>query len=440
MPQDNLKTPPQNLEAERGVIGAILIDANALPKVADILHAEHFYSPQHALLYESITNLYSAAKPVDVVTITSELKKRKKLAQAGGSAYLSELIAEVPTSAHLVEYANLVKEASVRRSLITYGATLADQARIESKELEEILSELEGQLFSLSIDNTQREFLSAAELVEMHFEQIEEYSKNPNALRGLPTGLRDLDAMLGGIHDSDLLIVAARPSVGKSSFALDIARHVAVEEHKSVAIFSLEMPSIQVIQRILSQQINVSLWDLRMGMMTDEGYSRFAEGAGKLAEAKLYVDDTPGVTIGSLRSKCRKLMMDKGLDMIVVDYLQLMQGSGKYKDNRAQEISEISRGLKLLARELSVPVVALAQLNRSVENRADHMPQLSDLRDSGSIEQDADVVMFLSREKLYNPDTEKQNIADVIISKHRNGPIGIVELKFIEENTKFADL
>lgn len=433
------RLPPQNLEAERGVIGAILIDANALPKVADILSHRHFYSPQHALIYDSITSLYNQAKPIDVVTLTSELKKRKKLTQVGGSAYLSELIAEVPTSSHLEHYASLVKEASVRRSLISYAAELDGTAREEQKELQDIMDDLESKLFSLSIDNTQREFSSAAELVEQHFEQIEEFSKNPNALRGLPTGLNSLDSMLGGLHDSDLVIIAARPAVGKSSFALDIARHLAVEQAKSVAVFSLEMPGIQVIQRVLSQQINVSLWDLRMGMMTDEGYSRFAEGAGKLSNAKLYVDDTPGVTVGSLRSKARKLMMEQGLDILVVDYLQLMQGSGNYKDSRAQEISEISRGLKLVARELGVPVLALAQLNRAVENRADHMPQLSDLRDSGSIEQDADVVMFLSREKLFNPETERKDVVDVIVAKHRNGPTGRVELRFIEDNTKFVD-
>jgi replicative DNA helicase len=436
----NQKLPPQNLDAEKSVIGAVLIDANALSKVADTLKPEHFYSPQHALIFGAIINLFHAAKPIDVVTVTDELKKQQKLRQAGGSAYLSEVIAEVPTAAHLVEYANIVREASVRRSLISFAGSLTDNAHEEQRELDEILNELEGQIFSLSQDNTQRGFLSAAELVEMHFEKTEEYSKNPNALRGLSTGLRSVDAMLGGLHNSDLIIVAARPSVGKTSFALDLARHVAVEGGKSVAVFSLEMPAIQVIERMLAQQINVGLWDLRMGKMTDEGYARFAEGAGRLSESKLFVDDSPGITIGQLRSKARKLKLEQGLDMIVLDYLQLMQGSGKYSDSRAYEISEISQGLKLLARELNIPLIALAQLNRAVENRSDHIPQLSDLRDSGSIEQDADLVMFLSREKLFNPDTERQDSADVFIAKHRNGPIGKIELRFIEDNTKFVDL
>jgi replicative DNA helicase len=434
----NLITPPQNIDAERSILGAILLDTEALPKVADTLRPENFYSPQHAIIYECILQLFQAAKPVDLVTLTSQLKKANKLQQVGGSAYLSELIAMVPTAAHMQEYASIVREESVRRSLISLASRTQELAMQQEKRLEEIMDEVESRLFNLSKDNTQRDFQTAAELLEKHFEITEEYSKNPNALRGLPTGLRDVDAILGGLHKSDLIILAARPSVGKTSFALDIGRHIAVEAEKSVAIFSLEMPALQVMQRVLSQQINVSLWDIRMGQYTDAAYARVADGADKLARARLFVDDTPGLSAMQLRSKSRKLKLEQGLDLIIVDYLQLMQGNTRH-ESRVQEIAEISRSLKLLARELEVPIVALAQLNRAVENRTDRIPQLSDLRDSGSIEQDADVVMFLSREKLFNPESNKDT-ADVFIAKHRNGAIGKVELRFVEENTKFVDV
>lgn len=432
------RVPPQSLDAERSVLGAILIDTEALSKVADILEPQSFYSPQHTLIYEAIIALYQQAKPLDVVTLTNQLKKVNKLDQAGGSAYLSELIASVPTSAHLTEYASIVRENSIRRNMISLAGKMDESARQELRKLDDILDEVETSLFSLAKDNTQKDFLTAAELIEKHFEITEEYSRNPNALRGMPTGLRDIDGILGGLHRSDLIIVAARPSVGKSSFAMDIGRHAAVEDGKSVAIFSLEMPALQVMQRILSQQINVSLWDIRMGQLTDAGYARLAEGADKLSRSRIFVDETPGLSAMQLRSKARKLMLEHGLDLIVIDYLQLMQGNGR-TDNRVQEISEISRSLKLLARELEVPIVALAQLNRSVESRTDRVPQLSDLRDSGSIEQDADIVMFLSREKLFNPESNSDK-ADVFVAKHRNGAIGKVELRFVEENTKFVDI
>lgn len=432
------RVPPQNLDAERSVLGAILIDTEALSKVADILEPQSFYSPQHMLIYEAIIALYQQAKPLDVVTLTNQLKKVNKLDQAGGSAYLSELIASVPTSAHLTEYASIVRENSIRRNMISLAGKMDESARQELRKLDDILDEVETNLFSLAKDNTQKDFLTAAELIERHFEITEEYSRNPNALRGMPTGLRDIDGILGGLHRSDLIIVAARPSVGKSSFAMDIGRHAAVEDGKSVAIFSLEMPALQVMQRVLSQQINVSLWDIRMGQLTDAGYARLAEGADKLSRSRMFIDETPGLSAMQLRSKARKLMLEHGLDLIIIDYLQLMQGNGR-TDNRVQEISEISRSLKLLARELEVPIVALAQLNRSVESRPDRTPQLSDLRDSGSIEQDADIVLFLSREKLFNPESNSDK-ADVFVAKHRNGAIGKVELRFVEENTKFVDI
>lgn len=435
----NTTLPPQNLEAERSVLGAILLDTEVLPEIAEILLPEHFYSPQHTLIFEAVMQLYQSSKPVDLVTLTSQLKKNSKLQQVGGSAYLSELVANVPTAAHAEEYAHLVKEESTRRSLINLATKAQELAQKEDKPLDDVLDELESKLFGISKANTKKDFVHAAELIEKHLEIMEEQAKNPNAMRGMPTGLKGIDLILGGLHKSDLIILAARPAVGKTAFALDIARHAAVESGKSVAIFSLEMPAIQLIRRILAQQSNVSMWDIRQAQLTDAGYARMAEAYDLVAKSKLFVDDSPGLSIMQLRSKARKLMMEQGLDLIVIDYLQLMQGSGSKVENRVLEISEISRSLKILARELNIPIMALAQLNRAVESRPDRMPMLSDLRDSGAIEQDADVIMFLSREKQYNPESTKDT-TDVIVAKHRNGAVGKVELRFIEESTKFADV
>jgi len=431
--------PPQNLEAERSIIGAILIDPEVLPNIAEILKVEHFYSPQHALIYEAIIQLYQASKPVDMVTLTSQLKKNNKLQQVGGSAYISELIATVPTSAHSTEYASLVKEESTRRNLIALASKAQELAQSQERPLEEVLDELESKLFSISQNTIKRDFVTAAQLVEQHIEAMEEYSRNPNAMHGISTGLKAVDMILGGLHKSDLLIVAARPGVGKSSFALEIARHAAVEDGRSVGIFSLEMPANQLIKRILASQSNVSLWDIRQAQLTDAAYARMAEAYDSVSKAKIFIDDNPSLTVMQLRSKARKLMLEHGLDLLIIDYLQLMQGSTSKVENRVQEITEISRSLKILARELNIPVIALAQLNRSVESRTDRVPQLSDLRDSGSIEQDADVVMFLSREKQFNPESTKET-TDVFVAKHRNGATGRVELRFIEESTKFADV
>lgn len=431
--------PPQNLEAERSVLGSILLDPEVLPNVAEVLKVEHFYSPQHALIFEAVLQLYQASKPVDLVTLTSQLKKNNKLQQVGGSAYLSELVAIVPTSAHSEEYAALVKEESTRRSLISLASKAQELAQSQEKPLEDVLDELESKLFSISQSTVKKDFSTAAELIEQHIELMEEYSRNPNALHGISTGLKALDGILGGLHKSDLLIVAARPGVGKTSFALELARYAAVDNAKSVAIFSLEMPANQLIRRILAQQSNVSLWDIRQAQLTDAAYARMAEAYDLVSRARIFVDDNPSLTVMQLRSKARKLMLEQGLDLLVIDYLQLMQGSTSKVENRVQEITEISRSLKILARELNIPVIALAQLNRSVENRTDRVPQLSDLRDSGSIEQDADVVMFLSREKQFNPESTKDT-TDIFVAKHRNGAVGRVELRFIEESTKFADV
>lgn len=437
----NLRIPPQNLDAERAIIGSILIDPVVMNKIGDIVKAEHFYDNRNQVLYEFIAKLYAKGKNIDVITLNAELSKKNKVKQAGGAEYLSEIIATIPTSANVEDYAEIVRECSIRRQLITFGAKLDESARQQTEELTVVLNELEKNLFSISKDTSTTDFYDASTLLEMQMKKADEYAKNPNGLRGMPTGLKSIDKILGGLHKSDLIILAARPAVGKSAFTFDICRHIAVEEGKTVAIFSLEMPAIQVIERMLAQQIQVNLWNLRMSKMSDEDYKKYSIGAGKLADSKLFVDDTPGINIMQLRTKARKLMLEHNLDLILIDYLQLMQGTGgKGMDNRAQEIAEISRSLKILARELNIPVIALSQLNRAVENRQEKVPQLSDLRESGSIEQDADLVMFLGRD--VNEDIDESNPVfnvDVFIAKHRNGPTGKVRLKFVGAQQKFFD-
>ena len=437
---NNLRVPPQNLEAERAIIGSVLIDSSVMNKIGDIVKPENFYDNRNQILFEFISKLYSKGKNIDVITLNAELSKKGKVKESGGSEYLSEIIASIPTSANVEDYAEIVRESSIRRQLISFGAKLDESARKQEEELNDVLNDLEKSLFSISNDSSSTDFYDAATLLEMQMKKADEYAKNPNGLRGLPTGLKALDKILGGLHKSDLIILAARPSVGKSAFSFDICRHVAVEAKKTVAIFSLEMPAIQVIERMLSQQIRVNLWNLRMSKMTDDDYKKYSVGAGKLADSKIFVDDTPGINIMQLRTKARKLMLEHNLDLIMIDYLQLMQGNIKSQDNRAQEIAEISRSLKILARELNIPIIALSQLNRAVENRQEKIPQLSDLRESGSIEQDADLVMFLGRD--VNEEVDEMNPiykVDVFIAKHRNGPTGKIRLKFVGAQQKFFD-
>ncbi len=435
----DLRVPPQNLEAEKAVIGSILIDPDSLSKVHDILRADYFYDPRHSLIYSTIDKLFVENRAIDVLTITDELKKNKKIKQSGGAAYLSEIVAEVPTSANIYDYAVIVKEKATRRSLISYGSKLDESAREENREIEDILDELESNLLGLSTDSATRDFFDSATLLEMQMERADEYAKNPNALRGLSTGLKNIDNILGGLHKSDLIILAARPSVGKSAFAVHMAREAAVSEHKSVAYFSLEMPAVQVMERMMAQQMHANLWRLRMGNLNESEFKRIPEATGKLGEAKIFINDTPGISMMQLRSKARKLAMENGLDLIIIDYLQLM--TTRDIDNRAQAVGEISRSLKILARELNIPIIALSQLNRAVENRQDRMPQLSDLRESGSIEQDADLVIFLSREIITDEEENSDDKKiDVIIAKHRNGGVGKVNLKFIAPEQRFEDI
>ncbi len=439
----SLKLPPNNVEAEKAVIGSILIDNDTFNKVGDLIRAEFFYDPKHQVIFANIVNLYNSSKPIDYLTLSTELKKNKKLKEAGGVEYLNEILNFVPTSANVLEYANIVKENAVRRQLITYSGKFDELARKEDEPLESVLNTLEKDVFSLSQDSTKSDFAGASELIVQQMAKADEYAKNPGALRGLPTGLKDLDKHLGGLHKSDLIILAARPSVGKSAFSFDIARHIAVRDGKTVALFSLEMPAVQVIERVMAAQVHMDLWDIRMGNVKD--WDKYSKGVGEISNAKLFVDDTAGINIMQLRSKIRRLKLEHGLDFVVIDYLQLMQGSGSRTslDNRAQEVGEISRSLKILARELKIPIMALSQLNRSVETRGG-VPQLSDLRESGSIEQDADLVIFLSRDMTATEDMDAAEAnpkidVSVTIAKHRNGPIGTVKVRFVSRQTRFED-
>lgn len=439
----SLKIPPNNIDAEKAVIGSVLIDNDTFNKVGDIVKPEFFYDPKHQVIFSSIVTLYSSSKPIDFLTLSTELKRNKKLKEAGGAEYLNEILNFVPTSANVLEYANIVKENAIRRQLITYSSKFDELARKEDEPLDNVLNTIEKDVFSLSQDSTRTDFAGASELITLQMAKADEYAKNPGALRGLPTGLKDLDKHLGGLHKSDLIILAARPSVGKSAFSFDIARHIAVRDNKTVAIFSLEMPSVQVIERIMAQQVYMDLWDIRMGNIKD--WDKYSKGVGEISNAKLFVDDTAGINIMQLRSKVRRLKLEHGLDFVLIDYLQLMQGSGSKgsADNRTQEVGEISRSLKILARELKIPIMALSQLNRSVETRGG-VPQLSDLRESGSIEQDADLVMFLSRDMTATEDMdaaeENPKIdVSVTIAKHRNGPIGTVKVRFVPRQTRFED-
>lgn len=437
------RIPPQNLDAEKAVIGSILIDTSSIEKVFDILESNFFYEPRHSLIYEAIYNLHSKSKAVDVLTVTDELKRMKKLRESGGAAYLSEIASGVPTSANIKRYAEIVKEKYIRRSLISFGAKLDETSRDEKRPLEEIIDELESDILNVSQDSTEQDFLDSTTLLEQQMERADEYARDPNGIRGLPTGIKSVDSILQGLHNSDFIILAARPSVGKSAFAINLARHIAVNEGKTVAFFSLEMPGIQIIERMLAQQMDASLWNIRMGKLQKDEMRRYPEAQGKIGDANILIDETPGITVNQIRTKSRRLMIEKGLDLIVIDYLQLMQT--RNIENRAQAVGEMSRSLKILARELQIPVIALSQLNRSIESRSrtDKTPQLSDLRESGSIEQDADLVMFLNRESSSEEDEEndfqEEINVDLHIAKHRNGPVGKCSLIFKGAHQTYRD-
>lgn len=435
------KIPPQNIEAEQSILGSLLIDKDAVIKIADNLSPEDFYRDDHAIIFEAILVLFEKRSPIDLVTLTDYLEKSKKLKDIGGASYLATLVNFVPSAAHVKRYAEIVHTKATLRRLISAATNIIQFSYNETDEVDSVLDKAESELLSVSQKFSRQYFIPVKSVLTETFDRIDELSKHKGKVSGVSTGFKDLDSLLAGLQPSDLIILAARPSMGKTSFALNVAQHVAMREKTPVGVFSLEQSKEQIVDRIICGESNVDGWKLRTGNLTDEDFPKIGQAMAMLSEAPIYIDDSPMLNIMEIRTKARRLQSEHGLGLIIVDYLQLMQGRQSSRDiNRVQEISEISRGLKAIARELNVPVVALSQLSRAVEHRPDKRPQLSDLRESGSIEQDADIVMFIYRDDYYDPESEKKNIAEVLIRKHRNGPIGSIELYFIPNQTKFRSI
>lgn len=436
------KIPPQNTEAEASLLGAILIDSDAIVKIADTIQVHDFYDEKHQRIFEGAKQLYEKHSPIDVLTLTDQLKATGFLDMVGGAAYLTELTNYVPTAAHVEQYANIVAQKALRRRLIKASQNTVGLGYDESKSIQELVEEAEQNLFEISQVHVSQDVVSLETILSESFDRLDELHKDKGKIRGIPTGFKDIDNMLAGFQRSDLIILAARPSMGKTAFALNLAHNVATKAGVPVLMFSLEMSKEQLVDRLLAMESGVDAWALRTGNLSDNDFERIGQAMGTLSEAQMYIDDTPGITVSDLRTKARREAHQHELGLIIVDYLQLMSGGGKFASdgNRVQEISEISRGLKGIARELNVPVLALSQLSRSVESRNPQIPQLADLRESGSIEQDADVVAFIYREEYYKPDTDRKSITDILIKKHRNGPVGNVELYFEKEKQRFRSL
>ncbi len=434
--------PPQNIEAEASVLGAILLEGSLLETITDQLAAADFYRKQHGLIYTSMLSLYEASEPIDVLTVANKLDEAKQIDTVGGAAYLAELAGSVPTTANFGTYVEIVGKKATLRRLISASREISDLALKESDDVVNIVDSAEKRLFQVAKAYNDSAFSALRDVLSASFDRIDELHKDKGKLRGVPTGFASLDAKLAGLQPSDLVILAARPSMGKTALALNIARNAAVKSRVSVGIFSLEMSKEQLVDRLLSLEAGVDSWKLRTGNLAEADFPKLAGAMDTLAGAKIFVDDNPSISIMEMRARARRLQAEGGLDLLIVDYLQLMENaSGKSNpDNRVQEISQISRSLKALARELKVPVLALSQLSRAVESRPGNTPQLSDLRESGSIEQDADVVMFIYRDEMYNRDTDKKNIAEILIKKHRNGPTGEADLFFSADQQKFTDL
>jgi replicative DNA helicase len=442
---DNTSTidrlPPQNTEAEQSVLGCLMLDKDAIIKIADTVIPEDFYDFRHKLIYETMLELFERNVSIDILTVSNTLEEKKLLDKVGGTSYLTQLVNAVPSAAHVAYYGTIIRKKGTLRRLIQSAGEITNMAFSEEGEIEDILDTAEQRLFNVSQKHLKQNFVSISSVLHETFERIDELHREKGKLRGIATGLIDLDRLLGGLQKSDLVVLAARPSMGKTSMALDILRYIAVNLKVPVGIFSLEMSKDQLVDRLLSAQSNVNLWKIRTGNLNDDDFEKIGDAMGSLAEAQIFIDDAAGGNIMEIRTKARRLQAEQKLGLIVVDYLQLMAGRNSNGDNRVQEVSEISRSLKILARELNVPVLALSQLSRGVENRPDKVPQLSDLRESGSIEQDADVVMFIYREDLYKgKESSRPNIAEIHIKKHRNGPTGQVDLYFDAEQASFRNL
>lgn len=433
---------PYSVESEASVLGAILIDNDSLIKIADKLAPEDFYDLRHRSIYESVQVLYQQNKPIDVLTLSEHLKAHGKIEDIGGAAYLSELTNYVPTAANIEAYAETVAQKSLRRRLVEVNKEIHGWMLDETKSLNELIEETENEIFKLTQRHVKENIVSIEEVLSESFERLDELHKDKGKLRGITTGFKSLDNLLAGLQRSDLFVLAARPAMGKTAMVLNLAHNVATKAEQPVLIFSLEMSKEQLVDRMLSRESGVSAWALRTGNLTDDDFEKIGQAMGTLGEAPIYIDDTPGLTIAELRTKAKREAHRHPLGLIIVDYLQLMSGGARFSGqaNRVQEISEISRGLKGVARELNVPLIALSQLSRSVESRHPQIPQLSDLRESGSIEQDADVVAFLYREDYYNPETDKQNILEVHVRKHRHGEVDNVELYFDREKQRITDI
>ncbi|MBU1445814.1 replicative DNA helicase [Patescibacteria group bacterium] len=443
MNQNISRVPPHSLEAERSTLGALLIDKDAIIKIADLIHDEDFYHEKHGMIFAAINELFEKRSPIDMLTLTSLLEDKKQLDQIGGASYITELTSEVPTASHIIQYATIVKQKSVLRKLLKAGDIITGLGYNETGEIEDLLEDAEKSLFNVSQTFLKDKFVHVKDILSSTYEKLADLHdpENKNKYRGIPTGFQDLDNLLSGLQPADLVVLAARPSMGKTALALNIAQNVA-QNQKVVGIISLEMSKEQLVERMFCSLLGVDSWKMRTGKLTDSDFARIGGIMDTLNSTKLFIDDSVGGSIAELRAKARRLQMEHGLDLLIIDYLQLMSAGKKgfNMTNRVQEISEISRSLKGLARELHIPLIALSQLSRAVELRPNKVPQLSDLRESGAIEQDADVVMMMYREDYYEEDSDRAGITDIHIRKHRNGPIGHIELAFKKEQMRFISI
>ena len=434
------RVPPHSIEAEQSVVGAMLIDKDAITTASEIICGDDFYQTAYGVVFDSVVELFNEGKPVDLVTLQNRLKEKEVPEEISSLEFVRDLVAAVPTSANVKYYAEIVAEKATLRKMIRLNEEIANACYLAKEPVEAIMERTEKKVFELVQNRNTGDYVPIKQVVLNALERIEKASKSKGTVTGIPTGFIDLDYKTSGLQPSDFILVAARPSMGKTAFVLNIAQHVAFRQNKTVAIFSLEMSKEQLVNRLFSLESYVDAQLLRTGNLKDSDWEKLIEGAGTIGKSNLIIDDTPGISISEMRSKCRKYKLEHGLDLIIIDYLQLMSGSvGKRSDSRQQEISDISRSLKARARELNVPVISLSQLSRAVEQRPDHRPMLSDLRESGAIEQDADVVMFIYRDDYYHKDTEHVNEAEIIIAKQRNGPIGTVTLTWLPQYTKFAN-
>ena len=434
------KIPPHDVDAEQAILGSMLTDQDAVIDAMEVLKPEDFYREDNKYIYQSIINLYNRGEPIDIITVKAELTSMQKFEAVGGIEYLATLPDKVPLVANADKYIKIVEEKSILRQLIKAANEIQSLGYAQNEEIDNIVDQSEKMIFNIMQGKNQKGYTQIKDVLVETFAELEKLYNQKETITGVPTGFADLDYKTAGLHNSDLILIAARPAMGKSAFALNIATYAAINTKKPVVIFNLEMSKEQLVNRILCSEAMVDSNKIRTGKIDEEDWIKLATALGPLSEAPIYIDDTPGISVAEIRAKCRKLKLEKNIGLVVIDYLQLIQGSGKRNASREQEISEISRSLKILAKELDVPVIALSQLSRAAEARQDHRPMLSDLRESGAIEQDADIVMFLYRDDYYNPDSEKKNIAEVILAKHRAGSTGTVELLWMGNYTKFANL